>query len=169
MHVAFRNALTDHRFRWTARDASGEIVVVSIDSPSIETVGVWPWPRGLHAELIGRLEAAGARDIVFDVDFSSPSDPTSDAAFLAALKQAGGSVVLPAFKQVVRTGDRSTVHVNRPLRLFGDNAWSALVNVPVDQDGLVRRYVLGERLEGDVLPRWVLSSREISPATRSPS
>jgi diguanylate cyclase (GGDEF)-like protein/PAS domain S-box-containing protein len=152
IHVAFRNTLTDHRLRGTSRDASGEIVVVAIDPPSIEKIGVWPWPRSLHAELIGRLEAAGARDIVFDVDFSSPSDPTSDAAFLAALKQAGGSVVLPAFKQTVRSGERSTTHINRPLRLFGDNAWSSLVNIPVDSDGLVRRYVLGERLEGEVLP-----------------
>jgi diguanylate cyclase (GGDEF)-like protein/PAS domain S-box-containing protein len=152
MHEALRRDLTDHRFRWTPREATGEIVVVAIDSPSIEKIGVWPWPRGLHAELIGRLEAAGARDIVFDVDFSSPSDPTSDAAFLAALKQAGGSVVLPAFKQPVPTGARAAIHVNRPLRQFGDNAWSALVNVPVDSDGLVRRYVLGERLEGELLP-----------------
>src|SRR4051794_39296159 len=66
-HGALRNALTDLRFAWQSRAASGNIVVVAIDAPSIEQIGVWPWPRRLHAELLHRLEAAGARDIAFDV------------------------------------------------------------------------------------------------------
>ena len=93
------------RFGWFPRQASGDIVLVAIDSPSIEKIGVWPWPRQLHAELIGKLESAGASDIVFDVDFSSPSNPASDQAFADALQKAGGSVVLPAFKQLVGNGE----------------------------------------------------------------
>jgi len=98
MHHALRNALTDLRFNWFARQAGGSIVLVAIDSPSIDKVGVWPWPRQLHAELIDKLEHAGDTDIVFDVDFSSASNPVSDQAFVDALRKAGGSVVLPAFK-----------------------------------------------------------------------
>src|SRR5450631_2552399 len=94
-----RNALTDLRFAWVPRQATGEVVVVAIDAPSIEKIGVWPWPRRLHAELLRRLESAGVRDVAFDVDFSSPSDPASDQAFVEALENAGGSVVLPSFKQ----------------------------------------------------------------------
>ena len=60
---AMRNALADLRFAWQQREASGEIVVVAIDAPSIEKIGVWPWPRRLHAELLQRLEKAGVRDI----------------------------------------------------------------------------------------------------------
>jgi len=71
LHDALRNALTDLRFSWAQRHAGGEIVVVAIDAPSIEKIGVWPWPRRLHAELLRRLQAAGVRDVVFDVDFSS--------------------------------------------------------------------------------------------------
>ena len=99
LHGALRNALTDLRFAWQQRQASGEIVVVAIDAPSIEKIGVWPWPRRLHADLLRRLESAGVRDIVFDVDFSSPSDPASDQAFVEALEQRGRPVVLPSFKQ----------------------------------------------------------------------
>ena len=80
-HGALRNALTDLRFAWQSRAASGNVVVVAIDAPSIDQIGVWPWPRRLHAELLHRLEAAGAQDIAFDVDFSTPSDPASDEAF----------------------------------------------------------------------------------------
>ena len=93
-HGALRNALTDLRFAWEPRQASGEIVVVAIDAPSIEKIGVWPWPRRLHADLLRQLEIAGVRDIVFDVDFSTPSDAASDQAFAEALERAGGSVVL---------------------------------------------------------------------------
>ena len=59
-HGALRNALTDLRFVWQTRPASGEIVVVGIDAPSIAQIEVWPWPRRLHAELLRQLERAAA-------------------------------------------------------------------------------------------------------------
>jgi diguanylate cyclase (GGDEF)-like protein/PAS domain S-box-containing protein len=153
LHGAFRNALIDLRFAWEARQAGGEIVVVAIDARSIEKIGVWPWPRRLHADLLRRLESAGVRDIVFDVDFSTPSDAVSDAWFVEALKSAGGSVVLPSFKQPAADGgNRTAVHINRPLQQFGENSWSAVVNVAVERDGLVRRYPFGESLDGHFLP-----------------
>ena len=141
------------RFGWFPRQASGKIVLVAIDPHSIETIGVWPWPRRLHADLIDRLESAGASDIAFDVDFSSPSDPAFDQALVDALQRAGGSVVLPAFTQLVGDSENGkTIFVNRPLPQFGEHAWPAVVNVAVESDGLVRRYSYGEILDGKFLP-----------------
>ena len=152
-HGALRNALLDLRFAWGSRQPTGDIVVVAIDARSIEDVGVWPWPRRLHADLLRRLTAAGVRDVVFDVDFSTPSDPASDREFVNALAEAGGSVVLPSFKQpAVGAGSASSVHINRPLKEFSDQSWSAMVNVHVEPDGLVRRYPFGELFEGEFLP-----------------
>jgi diguanylate cyclase (GGDEF)-like protein/PAS domain S-box-containing protein len=152
-HGTLRNALGDLRFGWESRQASGDIVVVAIDSRSIESIGVWPWPRHLHADLLRRLEAAGARDIVFDVDFSSPSDPVSDRDFVNALESAGGSVVLPWFKQPgPDAGNAASVHINRPLKEFADKAWTATVNVAVEPDGLVRRYPFSAKLVEEFLP-----------------
>lgn len=148
-HNGLRNALADFRFAWLSQPASGDVVIVAIDAPSIEKVGVWPWPRRLHAELLQRLEHAGTQDIVFDVDFSAPSDPASDRLFLEALKRAGGSVVLPAFKQ---PGPEGATFFNRPLASFLSNAWSAVVNVAIEPDGLVRRYPFGQKLDGEFLP-----------------
>jgi diguanylate cyclase (GGDEF)-like protein/PAS domain S-box-containing protein len=152
-HGTLRNALTDWRFGLVSRPASGDVVVIAIDAPSIEKIGVWPWPRRLHADLLRRLEIADVRDIVFDVDFSTPSDPASDQAFVDALRSAGGSVVLPSFKQPGPAGGNGTaVFINRPLKQFGDHSWAAVVNVAVEQDGLVRRYPYGENLDGQFLP-----------------
>ena len=148
-----KTPLTDMRFGWFPRQASGNIVLVAIDPHSIEKIGVWPWPRRLHADLIDKLESAGASDIVFDVDFSSPSNPAFDQAFADALQRAGGSVVLPTFKQLVGDGENGkSIYVNRPLPQFGKHAWSAVVNVALDPDGLVRRYSFGEILNGTFLP-----------------
>ena len=151
-HGAFRNALTDLRFAWEQRQATGEIVVIAIDARSIEQVGIWPWPRRLHAELLRQLQKARVSDIVFDVDFSAPSDPASDKEFVESLRDAGGSVVLPVFKQPGAGGDDATVHVNRPLQQLGEHSWSAVVNVAVEPDGRVRRYRFGEKLGGQFFP-----------------
>jgi CHASE2 domain-containing sensor protein len=98
-HSWLRQDLADLRFAWQSRQASGNIVVIGIDAPSIEKVGVWPWPRSLYAELLRQLEKADVQDIALDVDFSTPSDAVSDDSFAAALASVGGSVVLPSFQQ----------------------------------------------------------------------
>jgi diguanylate cyclase (GGDEF)-like protein/PAS domain S-box-containing protein len=154
LHRGLENTLTDLRFGWIQRDASGSIVLVAIDPDSIEKVGVWPWPRSTHARLIEQLDRAGVSDIVFDIDFSAPSDAPSDAAFAAALKQAGGSVVLPTFQQAARATDGAlpSIHVNRPLPPFAADSWSAVVNITVGPDGRVRRYPFGDNMDGKFVP-----------------
>ncbi|HEY4918789.1 MAG TPA: EAL domain-containing protein [Xanthobacteraceae bacterium] len=148
-----QNALTAMRFGWLGRSANGNIILVAIDSPSIQKIGVWPWSRTMHAELIDRLEKAGVSDIAFDVDFSSASTPAADQALADALARAGGSVILPAFQQLVgEPGGRTTIHVNRPLPQFAEHAWLATTNVEPDADKLVRHYPLGETLDGAFVP-----------------
>jgi len=149
-HDPLRNALADLRFSWQPRQASGDIVTIAIDAVSIEQVGVWPWPRQLHADLLRRLQQAEVQDIALDVDFSTPSEVSSDRNFAEALASAGGSVILPSFQQPGI--DKTTIHFNRPLRQFSDHAWPAIVNVEVGPDGLVRRYPFGAKLDGPFLP-----------------
>ncbi|AZO82148.1 MULTISPECIES: EAL domain-containing protein [unclassified Bosea (in: a-proteobacteria)] len=149
---ALADLIGDKRFLWPKRPASETIALVEIDAPSLARIGVWPWPRRHHAKLIEQLEAAGATEILFDVDFSARSNPTDDATFAEALAKAGGSVVLATFQQ--RAGDLNrglTLHVNRPLPEFAAHSWPAVVNVLPETDGLVRRYGLGARI-GEFLP-----------------
>jgi CHASE2 domain-containing sensor protein len=78
-------------------EADPRIVVVEIDDRSIARVGQWPWDRDVHAELVDRLSADGARLIGYDVTFGSTSSgsgsPAEDEAFANAIREAG-SVVL---------------------------------------------------------------------------
>ncbi len=144
------NHLADLRFSLRTRPASPSLVLVDIDAKSLAAVGVWPWDRDIHARLIELLDDLGARQIAFDVDFSTRSNPHADAAFAKALKEAKAPVFLAAFRQPKAAG-KADVLVNRPIDLFADG-WPALINVPVDGDGLVRRFpaalaVGGERLD----------------------
>ncbi len=148
-----QHVLSDWRFKAIEREATGDVVVVAIDPQSIARIGVWPWPRSRHAQLLARLQSAGVSEIALDIDFSTPSDPDQDNALAKALGEAGGSVILPAFQQTVHdaTGTAS-LFVNRPLPLFAERSWSALVNVDVEPDGLVRRYPFGEDSSGQFVP-----------------
>src|SRR5215831_10734187 len=152
LHEPLRNALTSLRFGWLPRQASGDVVLVAIDAPSLKQAGIWPWPRTMHAALVDRLDAVAVSDIVFDVDFSAASTPEADRAFAEALRRASGSVVLPAFKQVVREQGRATINVDRPLPILAAHAWSAAINIVPDPDGIVRRYPFGETLDGQFVP-----------------
>lgn len=152
-HGTLFHVLTDARFSWFPRTATSDVVLIAIDPPSIKEIGVWPWPRTLHADLLNRLERAGTADIVFDIDFSSRQNDAADAAFLEALKQAKGSVVLPSFMQ--RTRDAQGIFASmltRPLPEFRKSTWPATANVMAESDGLVRGYALGATLEGEFVP-----------------
>jgi len=144
--------LMDLRFGLVQRPASGNLVVVEIDNASLAALGVWPWPRDVHAAVIDRLTAAGARAIALDIDFSSASTPTADAALTGALARAGHRVVLPIFKQyesLVRSdGD---IRYTAPLPAFSAHAPLASVNLQPGEDGLIRLYSLAEPWNGNLV------------------
>ena len=140
------NALRDFRFGLATRGTTGHIVFVDIDSKSLSAVGVWPWPRHVHAQILNALMQLGARRAVFDVDFSAASNQADDAAFSSALADAGGYAYLAAFAQP-RLAD-GTQHDNLPLPAFLANADPVGVNVPLDAAGMVRSYPYSATLGG---------------------
>ncbi|MBI4696656.1 MAG: CHASE2 domain-containing protein [Gammaproteobacteria bacterium] len=57
-------------------EAHAKIAVVAIDDTSIQNIGRWPWSREIHANMIKKLAAAGAKAIGSTVLYSEPSvDP----------------------------------------------------------------------------------------------
>lgn len=142
--------LDDIRFGLTNRIASDDLVFVDIDSSSLARIGVWPWPRDLHAEILDRLMDLGARDVAFDIDFSTRSTESADAAFTAALGRAGGFTYLAAFEQP--DGASGRIVLNQPIAPFLAEAVPVLVNVETDPQGLVDRVPLGLAVDGAILP-----------------
>ncbi len=68
-----RLAQFDQFQRWhPGRDTSSAVQVVDIDEASLKAYGQWPWARDRLANLVERLNAAGAEVIVFDVLLAEP-------------------------------------------------------------------------------------------------
>jgi diguanylate cyclase (GGDEF)-like protein len=144
------NGLRDLRFAAMPRLATDSVVFVDIDSKSLSSVGVWPWPRHVHADLLDALMQLGANDVAFDIDFSVASSPAEDAAFAAALERAGGYAQLAAFRQQ-KIGP-SAADFNLPLAQFRAFAEPVSVNVSLDPDGVVRSYPFGLTIGGENVP-----------------
>ena len=47
-------------------------VIVDIDETSLNTIGQWPWPRTLLADLVTKLTKLGSAAIAFDIIFPEP-------------------------------------------------------------------------------------------------
>jgi EAL domain-containing protein (putative c-di-GMP-specific phosphodiesterase class I)/CHASE2 domain-containing sensor protein/GGDEF domain-containing protein len=135
------DAFAHLRFSLLRHQPSQALTVVEIDAPSIRAAGRWPWPRDRFAVAIRNLEAAGAKTVGFDVDFSLQSDAAADRSMAEVIAVRPGAVILPTFVQEAsRKGALVETH---PLQGLSDSALIASVNVPVDTDGRVRRYHFG--------------------------
>ncbi len=147
------NKFSEYRFQTAPQPATGRVVLVAIDHKSLSEINKWPWPRSIHAELINKLTQAGAGEIAFDVDFSAASTSKDDEAMTEALKSAGGSVILPTFRQVQRINAHagSLVH-NLPLPEFQEHSWLAGVNIYPERNGQINKMPYGHMINGKFVP-----------------
>jgi adenylate cyclase len=118
-----------------------QLLVVGIDEPSFQELGLaWPWPRKLHAALVDRLAAAGARVIVFDVVFAEAAAKGEDADFAAAIRRAG-NVILAQDLDTVKDPHFSREILVQPDKVLRQAARAlGLAVVTPDPDGVVRHF-----------------------------
>jgi adenylate cyclase len=113
-------------------------IIVAVDEPSFSEIGQrWPWPRDLHARLVERLRAAGAKVIAFDIIFAEPSTVEADGKLASVL---GPNVVMAA-DDVTTMLDQGvqTTRVN-PIDPFLDaGAKPGVTSVELDGDAYLRR------------------------------
>lgn len=140
-------SLRDFWFGLFQRPASGDIVIVHMDSRSIQELRSWPWPRRHYGVVVDKLNEAGADLIAFDVDFSSPSKPDEDKAFAAAIERAAGKVLLASHVQPL-SADRPELTVSLPLEIFLENALWGDVNI-MPPSGLAREASVARAYETD--------------------
>ncbi len=145
-------ALLSLRFSLDERPASGALTVVQIDARTIKELGVWPFERTHHAHAIDNLREAGASAIAFDVELARGQSDADNAALVAALKRAGGQVILPSFIQLASAGQRNGETIRtEPDPLFREHAWLANVNVYPSSDGRIWTMTYGGFTEGKFL------------------
>lgn len=128
--------------QWAHRaSAPNDLVIVTIDEPSIEALGPWPWPRSRYAELIEHANSLGAKIIALDLLLVDPS--LSDQVLVDAMQQAARAGEPIRLAVGVRDDGRQDL---APHPLFAAHASMGHAQFPVDADGNVRRFSPYQRL-----------------------
>jgi len=130
-----------------------DVALVVIDPQSVRALPDWPWPRSVYAQAVRRLDAAGAKVIAIDIDFSAARDAADDAAFSRAVADSG-RVVLAAFRQLQALPGGGEIEVaNLPIpALEASAAGIGSVLMPVDPDGVVRFAPRASQIAGRETP-----------------
>jgi len=133
------DASVDLRFGLRERPVPDDILVVAIDDATFSDLGLrWPFRRSLHAAAIDRLSEAGARAIVYDVQFTEPTAIREDGALYDAVARAGN--VILATTEIGEGGTTNVLGGDANLRRAG--AWAAAANLPTSPGGVIRRVPL---------------------------
>ena len=152
---ALGQASYDYLHQLSGQMALGDspVAIVYLDLGSYGAYGLdplKPWPRELHAKLIRRLTADGARAVVFDVVFSGTGGNSAANEALAEAIHENGRVILasdcPYDSHVTsETGVRTHSHtITPPAEIFGRvAAGTGMAIQAVDDDYTIRRYVAG--------------------------
>lgn len=148
------NLLYDLGQRLYRQPVPQDIVIVAVDEDSLSKLGRWPWSRRLHAALIDRLKADGAKVIALDIVFAEPdaSDQPADALLAEAVARAG-NVVLPVLLESSRVNGQLLETLPLP-QLIDGAAGLGRVHAELDADGIARSVFLWEGLGAPVWPHF---------------
>ena len=126
-----------------------QVVIVAIDNESLKQarnhLDEWPWPRTVHARLLDRLTADGARVIGMDILFDSPSgDPAADEALARGMGRSRRVILAGQLNQDTATRGEAMASgvssVSFPYDSFAEAMLGVgLTNIPRDPDATVRR------------------------------
>ena len=125
-----------------------EAVLVYMDDPSYEALGQplnAPWDRTLHARLIERVTAAGAKVIVFDIVFTDPNtnNPAADVRFAEAMKKSGRAIL--AADNVLTENKHKKIYRPFDLLLDGAAGMGSAETLP-DSDMVIRKHTPEEQI-----------------------
>jgi len=123
-----------------SKPISNEIVIIAMDDDTFSSLDMrWPFPR----ELYGRM-TAGARQIIFDIEFTESSHLDDDLALISAAEDFGNVIFAgKMIKDSRRNYD--LVQLIKPIPLIRERGFNwGLVNISPDIDGFIRRYTLFE-------------------------
>jgi adenylate cyclase len=128
--------------RFDARGAQtppDDIVIVGIDDRTFSDFPFvpYPLPRRHHARVIRRLVAAGAKVIVYDIQFTEPSNSARDDNELVDSVAGARNRIVLATTETDGAGGTRVLGGDDLLRDIGARAGNAVV--PADANGVIRR------------------------------
>ena len=131
--------LHDTWVRLSERPVPDDVVIVAIDSRSLQEIGRWPWSRDVQAGLVQRIQQAGATTIALDILYTEPdTDSPDNDLLLAQILSQTPNLLLP-----ILTGEYSSGKVRPETLPIPDLTMVAgdlgHVFMHVDPDGLIRR------------------------------
>lgn len=159
--LALNNSLYDSLRRFAPLPIDPRILLVTIDEPSLKTLGQWPWPRSVHADLIDRLSAAKPTGILFDVVFSEPGDPADDHRLAQSMCDAG-NVLLPMIREGTSSYGQPVEQMLPVLPLLRCAMGVGHINVDADSDGVVRSLYLREGPPDNTTPQLAWLAYQLS-------
>ena len=147
--------------RRDTRPAPNMLVVAVDDKTFADLQQQWPFPRTRHAQAIDRLRRAGARVIVYDVQFTEPTTPRADNALIDAVDRAHDVVLATA-----ETDEHGKTNVlGGPELLASLGAQAAASNLPEGRGGVLQRV---EYSHGGLATLATVTARLVGhPAARS--
>ena len=124
-----------------------DIAVVAIDDRTFQDLPArdahWPFRRSLHAAMVDRLRRAGAREIVYDIQFTERTSEREDLALYESLARAGGGVLATSEtdghgRTNVLGGDANLarIHARAGAANLGDDVGALVTQVPYRVGGL---------------------------------
>ena len=121
---------------------SDEIVIAAITDQSDKELGRFPYPRSFYAKLIENLNKAGAKLIVFDIEFAEQTQLEEDEK-LGETAAKYGNVIFAGKIVREKIGNSEQIRIQSPIPEITDKKirWG-LVSISQDEDNFARQYSL---------------------------
>jgi HD-GYP domain-containing protein (c-di-GMP phosphodiesterase class II) len=134
---AVESASVDKRFAVRGAETPSDVAVVAVDDVTFSDLKVqWPFPRRWHARAVDALHKAGARAIVYDVQFTERTTDYDDFKLYDAIDRAGGAIL--ATSETDAHGHSNVLGGDENLAAI--NARAAASNLPDEAGGVIRRF-----------------------------
>ena len=125
------------RFDVRGSESAKGLLVVAIDADTFNDLGIqWPFNRKLHGRVVRELDKAGAREIVYDVQFTERTTDAADLALFYAIQDAGGAVLATSESD----GHGNTMVLGGDENLKSIGAQAAASDLRNDTSGAIARF-----------------------------
>jgi adenylate cyclase len=171
------NSLFDFNMKnGMSHQPAGDILLVTIDTDSLQKLGPYPWDRKLYSDLIQKLEDGGAKAIALDIELYTQSNNPASDALVSAISKKYNNIIIPSHAELEGIISRSTIvqknqliHADRVITPLADfKTVPAHINAVFDPDGVIRRTWLQIDTPQSVYSSFALKLAEMAGADIKP-